>query len=289
MSLSFRSVLPSSSPTAVLATTLPRCANLVCPRPPSLWQRWWARHEGTWLEENWYCSPDCFYDGLCQRLENAGTLKLRRTAKPNRLPLGLVMLSRGEITAEQLRQALEMQRSTQSGKIGQWLVKMGAVLEDQVTNALAAQQGCPVFGLREMPPLPATMHWPRPLIEAYRAVPVFYNPAQSALYVGFLEGVDHSFLYSVEQMLQCRTEPCIIPTSVFRQNLERRAPSWTSETIVIHQRQNSFEMAQAIGNYAQQVRAERCAIALCAGHLWIRLRCSTSFHVDFLFRSPEGS
>ena len=50
------------------------------------------------------------------------------------------------------------------------------------------------------------------------------------------------------------------------------------------QRQNSFEMSQAIGSYAQQVRAERCALTACAGHLWIRLRCSTGFHVDFLFR-----
>ena len=36
---------------------------------------------------------------------------------------------------------------------------------------------------------------------------------------------------------------------------------------MIQQRQNSFEMARAIGNYAQQVRAERCALTLCAVHL----------------------
>ncbi len=216
-------------------------------------------------------------------------LRRHRTARPNRLPLGLVMLSRGEITAQQLRQALEMQRSTRSGRIGQWLVRMGAVVEEQVTNALAAQQGCPVFAPPETQSLPATMHWPGPLIDIYRAVPVFYTPAQSTLYVGFLEGVDHSFLSSVEQMLQCRTEPCIIPPSVFRHTVERRAACWTSETILIHQRQTSFEMARAIGNYAQQVRAERCTITSCADCFWIRLRCSTSFHVDFLFRAGTGS
>jgi len=287
MSLSFRSVLPGALPTTALAT-LPRCANPFCLRPPSLWQRWWARHEGTWLEENWYCSPDCFYDGLCACLENAGALTLRRTAKPNRLPLGLVLLSRQEITAEQLRQALAMQRSTGSGKVGEWLVRMGAIAEEQVTSALAAQQGCAVFASREPQSLPATMHWPRPLTETFRAAPVFYNPAQSNLYVGFLEGVDHSFLYSVERMLQCRTEPCILPPPVFQRNVERQAAPWESETIVIHQPQDHFEMAQAIANYAQQVQAERCAVTTCAGHLWIRLRCSTGFHVDFLFRLPAG-
>ena len=287
MSLSFRSVLPGSLPVTVLAT-LPRCANPFCLRPPSLWQRWWARHEGTWLEENWYCSPDCFYDGLCTCLENAAALTLRRTPRPNRLPLGLVLLSRQEITAEQLRQALAMQRSTGGGKVGEWLVRMGAISEEQVTSALAAQQGCAVFAAREPQSLPATMHWPRPLTEAFRAAPVFYNPAQSNLYVGFLEGVDHSFLYSVERMLQCRTEPCILPPSVFQRNRERYVAPWESETIVIHERQNLFEMAQTVGNYAHQVQAERCAVTSSAGHVWIRLRCSTGFHVDFLFRSPAA-
>ncbi len=287
MSLSFRSVLPASSPVTALAA-LPRCESAFCPRPPSLWQRWWARHEGTWLEEKWYCSPDCFYDGLCQRLESVGA-RTRPTPKPNRLPLGLVMLAQGEITSEQLRQALAMQNYTRSGKIGQWLVRMGAVSEEQVTNALARQQGCPVFAPGEPQPLPPDMHWPQPLTEIYRAVPVFYNPAQSALYVGFLEGLDHAFLYSVEKMLNCRTEPCIIPPSVFRLNLQPEAVAGISETIVIRQRQNCFEMARTIGNYAQQIRAERCVLTCCAGYLWIRLRCSSGFHVDFLFRSHVNS
>lgn len=287
MSLSLRSMFPSSSTLATLGT-LPRCADLHCPRPPSLWQRWWARHEGTWLEEKWYCSPDCFYDGLRHRLEKTAMLQRRRPAKPNRMPLGLVLLSRAEITAEQLRQALAMQRSSGGGKIGQWLVRMGAVSEEQVTNALAAQQGCAVFAPQETQLLPATMHWPPSLIEAYRAVPVFFNPAQSTLYVGFLEGVDHAFLYSVEHMLQCRTQPCIIPAPVFQKSIESQSPSLTSETIVIQQRQNSFEMAQTITNYAQQVRAEHCAITFCGGRLWIRLRCCNGFHVDFQFGLPVG-
>lgn len=279
-----RSVLPGYSPMAALGA-LPRCASVFCPRPPSLWQRWWARHEGAWLEENWYCFPNCFYDGLCTRLQTAATLATRRPAQPSRLPLGLMLLSRHEITDAQLRQALAMQRFSESGKIGEWLVRMGAVTEEQVTNALAAQHGCAVFAPRELQLLPATMHWPQPLTETYRAAPVFYNPPQSNLYVGFLDAVDHSFLYSVERMLRCRTEACILPPSVFQRNAERQVDPWESETIVIHQRQSSFEMAQAVGNYAEQVRAERCTVTSCGGYLWIRLHCSTGFHVDFLFRS----
>ena len=284
---SLRTALLNTSPTAMLSA-LPRCASPLCPRPPSLWQRWWARHEGTWLEENWYCSSDCFYCALVRRLENVGARKPRHTPRLNRLPLGLILLSQGEITPEQLHLALEKQRSAGSGRIGAWLVAMGAISEGQVTNALAVQQGCPAFSPSEPQELPGAMHWPQPLTEIHRAVPVFYNSAQSALFVGFLEGVDHAFLQAVERMLQCRADPCIVPSTVFRHNLERQAALDRSETIVIHQRQTTLEIAQVIDDYAQQVHAQRCRLTLCSGLLWVRLRCASGFHVDFLFRAPAG-
>ncbi|MGB8771245.1 MAG: hypothetical protein WCC92_16625 [Candidatus Korobacteraceae bacterium] len=288
MSLSLRAMLPTSSPLATLAA-LPVCANGFCPRPPTLWQRWWARHEGLWLQKHWYCSPECFQEGLLLRLNQSAVLHPRRAPQPTRTPLGLVLLSRGAITHIQLRAALEAQRMAGSGRLGEWLVRMGAVLEPQVTAALAVQQGCPVFAAREPQCLPATMHWPSPLAQSYLAVPVFYNRTQSNLYVGFLEGVQHSFLYALEQMLQCRTHPCILPPAVFRENMERRTCPGESETIVIQQRQNSIEMTRTIANYAAQVHAETCGITECDDHLWIRLGCPNSFHVDFLFRLPLGS
>lgn len=284
MSLSLRSVLPLSSPMAAL-TALPTCASPFCPRPPSLWQRWWARHEGVWLQERWYCSLDCFQVGVFRRLESAASAR-KRDPKPNRLPLGLVLLSQGDITDRQLREALELQSKSKSGKLGEWLVKMGAVSEQQVTTALAVQQGCPVFPAREYQSLPATMHWPDPLVHSYRAVPVFYNRAQSSLYVGFVERISHALLYSLEQMLRCRTQPCIVPSSTYERQLEWQTRSVEGETVVINQRLNGIEMTQTIGNYAQQVRAERCSLTCCEDHLWTRLERSNGFHVDFLFRAP---
>ena len=284
MSLSLRSVLPLSSPMAALAT-LPTCASPFCPRPPSLWQRWWARHEGIWLGERWYCSPDCFQVGVFRRLEGA-VFATRRDPKPNRLPLGLVLLSQGDISDAQLRQALQRQRAAQSGKLGEWLVTMGAVSEQQITAALAVQQGCPVFPASQCRPLPAAIHWPTPLVHSYGAVPVFYNRAHSSLYVGFRQGISHPFLYSLEQVLRCRTQPCIVSSSTYQKQLEWQTHWVDGETVVINQRQNGIEMTQTIGNYAQQVHAERCSLTSCEDHLWIRLERVSGFHVDFLFRLP---
>jgi hypothetical protein len=286
MSLSLRAVLPSSSPMAALAA-LPICASPFCPKPPTLWQRWWARHEGIWLHGGWYCSVSCFEAGVFHRLEHAALAAPRSAARRSRLPLGLILLSQGEITSEQLRDALERQRAAGSGKLGEWLIRMGAVGEPQVAAAVAAQQGCPLFPMQEPQCVPAKMYWPEPLIQRYRAVPVFHNRAQSSLYVGFLERVDHAFLLSLEQMLRCRTQPCILPEAAYRRQLELRSFAVENETIVIPQRQNGIEMTRTIANYAEQIHAGRCAITCCGDYLWVRLESSATV-VDFLFRVPTA-
>ena len=282
MSLSLRTAIPRPALFPAVAG-LPRCAGRLCPRPPSLWQRWWARNEGTRMEGNWYCSPDCLHDGLLHQLDSI-LARRPHPASPNRLPLGLVLLSQGAITHQQLRRALELQRQTGGRKIGEWLVELGAVSETQVTAALAAQQGCPLFTLQEPRPLPAAMHWPLALTDSYQAAPLLHSAPQLTLYVGFRERVSHVFLRAAEHILHCVTQPCIVSPQVFRLHRERAlATAASQDTIVIQQPQSAFEMAETIVNYAEQVKARRCAVTLCEQRLWARVGVGEE-HIDFLFR-----
>lgn len=287
MSLSLRTVLPNVSPIAAALSSLPICSNPFCPRPATLWQRWWSRHEGIWLHQRWYCSVDCFQAGLLRRLENTGAARPHPAPQPNRIPLGLLLLSQETISRSQLGEALILQKRARSGKVGEWLVRMGAVSEQQVTSALAVQQRCPVFAAVEGQLLAGRLHWPETLVQRYRAVPVFHNPSEQMLYVGFLEQVNHAFLYLLEQVLHCHTQPCIVPLSIYRKRLESHASSERGETIEILQRQDAKEMTQTVGNYAQQVQAEHCSVGSCDECLWIRLESACAPHVDFLFRSAQ--
>ena len=284
MSLSIRTVLPNISPIAMLSS-LPACASSYCPHPATLWQRWWSRKGGVWFQDQWYCSVGCFHAGLVRRLQRATVAEVRLPAQPNRLPLGLVLLSQGDISSAQLRRALELQKKTKSGRVGEWLVRMGAVSEQQVTAALAVQQRCPVFSGAPRP-VPQEMHWPRSLADRYRALPVFFNPIHLCLYVGFLEQVDHGFLYSLEQMLRCRTQPCILPMREYVRCLQLWDMDEQGESIEIAQRQDPFEMAQTICNYAQQTQCERCLSTFCEGRMWIRLQSAGSKHLDLLLARP---
>jgi len=282
MSLSFRTVLPSS-PIAVL-NSLPVCAGPFCPRPPTLWQRWWARNEGVWLEDRWYCSAACFQAGLYRLLERALLAPAHLVARPHRLPLGLILLSQGEITADQLHDALQQQREAGSGRIGEWLVKLGTASESAVTAALAAQQGCPVFSSCEPPLLPERMQWPGLLTERYRALPVFFNPRQATVYVGFEERVDRAFLLSLERILRCRTQPCILPAAGYRRQQEMHAFTACGETVAIEEPLDCEAMTRTLGNYAEQVRAQRASLVRCEDRIWTRLEPAQGAPVDFLMR-----
>ena len=280
-----RAAWSGNSPLAVLSS-LPTCASPFCPRPGTLWQRWWARNEGVWLRNQWFCSLECFQAGLSELLLHRELIPAPAVEQLTRMPLGLVLLSQGAISAEQLRQALNVQRTTRTGKLGEWLVRMGAVREEQVTAALGIQQRCPVFSPHDLLPLPPRLCWPAGLVQQYRSLPIFYEPGSEMLFVGFLDTVDHRFLYSIEQVLGCRTQPCIVAPATYHQRHQMLLRSSAGESISICEKQNAAEMARIIVNYAQEIRAERCLLTCCKKHLWVRLQAASEFWVDFLFTHP---
>ena len=78
------------------------------------------------LHGRWYCGPECFelaaqdeFLRLRPALENG-------QKKTHRLPIGLLLLSRGKINDAQLKQALTMQREKGTGKIGKFLQEIQA-------------------------------------------------------------------------------------------------------------------------------------------------------------------
>ena len=126
-----------------------------CARPQRGWRQMRRRSRGTLMQGARYCGPECLEQALLRVLRRS-----QRAASPaglafHRIPLGLLLLSRQQLTGEQLRTALKLQRESSpasSGKntgvtnrkIGFWLQDLGFVTEHQVTAALARQWSCPM-------------------------------------------------------------------------------------------------------------------------------------------------
>jgi type IV pilus assembly protein PilB len=71
-----------------------------------------------------------------------------RASLPRIEPIGELLLAKGMVTQDQLRQALEIQRQS-GGRLGRILVEMGVLPESQLARALAEQWGLPYTELPE--------------------------------------------------------------------------------------------------------------------------------------------
>ncbi|MGH9616638.1 MAG: hypothetical protein ACRD28_07835, partial [Acidobacteriaceae bacterium] len=123
------------------------CMNAHC---KTTWLRLWRRRNIPRFEGQWACSPECMKVLIEQAVERElgdGT-PLEPTNHKHRVPLGLLMLSQGWISSEQLRAALDAQRASGGkARIGAWLMRLANISEEQVTRALSMQWGCPVLSL----------------------------------------------------------------------------------------------------------------------------------------------
>src|ERR1051326_2780922 len=72
-----------------------------------------------------YCFPNCFDRTLLRKLQQLPAQREMMPARAHRVPLGLLMLSRGELNAGQLQEALHAQRLSGKGYIGEWLLTLG--------------------------------------------------------------------------------------------------------------------------------------------------------------------
>jgi hypothetical protein len=263
---------------------LPGCANPACTAKP-LMQAISKRTAGMRLFEQWFCSPDCFENGAQQKIVELLSARDRQEKLPTlRMPLGLLLLSRGILSHEQLKIALDRQRASGTN-FGDVVQDLGFATQQQVTAAVAAQWGCPVFSLGERL-LPAEVHIPKCLLELYGMLPVHYSQIGRRLMVGFVTRVQHHILYTIERMTSCSAAPCFITATEYRQHMQSVVVAATENELVFERSSrlsdSLVEMAKLVRNYVSQAGAEEARFGMCGRYLWVRILGHQE--MDLLFR-----
>jgi hypothetical protein len=258
--------------------------------------QWRGQSRGVRMQGARYCRTECLELALLEIFGRAHAIPRLAPRASHRIPLGLVLLSRQQLTALQLRAALEAQRETSGGtsqgrkKIGAWLQDLGFVTEQQVTAALARQWSCPV--LRGLPIEIAASRFPSIptlLLESFQMMPVELVEATGTLLMAFSEGIDYTILYAIEQMLGYHTEPCLVCPSTLQKSLQDLARRRGQSDVVFDRMDDAGECAHIIGNYSAKVRAEEVRVARCGEHLWVRLERVRQEAVTLVLRAPGGS
>jgi len=247
----------------------PGCANPSCQGNP-LKQAIGKKHFGVTLGDRWFCSPECFEPGAQKTIVELLSARETQEKTPAlRMPLGLSLVSRGLLDQEQLKTALEHQRET-GMNFGEVLQKLGFATPQQVTAAVAAQWGCPVFSLGERP-TPAQVRIPRRLMEMYSMMPVHFSDIGQKMMVGFVSRVEHQLLYTIEGITECTATPCFITSIDYRRALHSLDDSSQKDEVVFDRAGNTLEIARTIRSYVTQLGAERVRLGVCRDYLWARV------------------
>ncbi|HME36541.1 MAG TPA: hypothetical protein VKF84_14995 [Candidatus Sulfotelmatobacter sp.] len=299
---------------------VPRCARLDCRQTQSVWRRYRRKSRGIVIQGLRYCLEECMERALRDAVERIASVSKPALAR-HRVPLGLVLLSRQQLTAAQLRAALAAQRTAGRGRIGEWLQALGFASEEQVTAALARQWSCPVLRANswhagislqpEIPQLgssnPASLKsgfWksgfsksvagrapqiPLTLLQSYVMIPVDYVAATATLHLAFGEGIDYGVLYAIEQMVGCHTEFCLAVPSLIRQRLETLAGPRVESEVVFDRVADSSEFSRIVRSYSIRLSIPEIRLAACGPHLWVRLLRPSHPPLDLLLRSPRDA
>lgn len=263
------------------------CESPVCSHRRQSWRPWSGSPSGYSFEGHWYCSMECLAHALVAAIAEVLPKKASSPAKPHRVPLGLLLLSRGLVDNEQLKQALKAQKDSGTGRVGEWLRHLGAVTEEQITLALGLQWSIPVFPLGQSRRfLDCAGLVPLPLLETAEMIPVHLIPTSQTLYVAFVDRINYSALCALEKMLACRTEPCLAAQSHIRNALgeiRNRPPRF--ETFVDNV-SDPANITNAVLTQVERLNATGLKVTGFADFIWARI-FSEFEYTDVLFQGAQ--
>lgn len=261
-----------------------RCHADDCSAPRRAWERMSSRSGSIRVDGLEYCFPQCFEQDLQRRFELMRTERVIEHRPAHRVPLGLIMLSRADVTTAQLRHALAQRDSDTGVRIGERMRRLGYAGEQQVTAALALQWRCPV--LHTMPQQIAHCGLPYGLLERFQMLPVHFAVLTRTLHVAFAQEITYGVLVSIEQMFDCKTEACLTTPTELQAGFERLRQNAAAPEKQFACAREPAEMARIVSSYAARLDAGNVKLAACGGLAWVRIESGDDC-MNLLFRRPE--
>ncbi len=183
---------------------------------PGCTGRWlapWKNRRRPIFEREWACGTRCLSTlvaAAVRRELGEGLRAAPATPHRHRVPLGLVLLAQGWITHPQLRVALDRQRATGTGRIGDWLAESCGLREECITRGLGVQWNRPVLAMDGFSPSAMAVVMPSRLVREFGLVPLRVAGSQ-LLYMAFQNHMDAATALAVEQMNGVRVETGLLP------------------------------------------------------------------------------
>lgn len=262
----------------------------VCSLPGCPTRRsWWhlrRRVHGMPIDGAWYCSAGCAEAALAAEIREVPA-PYRSARRVHRLPLGLMLVSSGLISPEQLRLALDAQHNAGRGRLGEWLLELNLATELQVTEALGRQWGC--GHLKTAPALTERLRAliPLPLLQSLQMIPAEFSVPTNTLRLAFGGQIDRGVVGGLETMLECAVRPCIVSSSTCLSLLQELERLRRARDIVFEVLSDAGEIAHIVVAYADRIGAQSIRRTRMGRYFWVRLLPSGAEPLNLLFGPSE--
>jgi hypothetical protein len=127
----------------------------------------------------------------------------------------LLLLSQGWITHPQLQRALEAQRESGTGRIGDWLQSECGLEPKYITRGLSMQWNCPVLTTEGFGPEAMALAVPKLFVEKFELLPLRVAGSR-ILYLGFDDRLDATSAFAVEKMTELKVESGLVEGAQFQ-------------------------------------------------------------------------
>jgi len=246
------------------------CGN---PRCATGWLRLWRSRRAPGFEGRWACSAECMGElvaAAVRREMDRGSL----APHAHWLPMGLLLVEQGRLTAGQLREALNAQQRTageseETRRLGEWLMERGVLDEAALTRALSVQWNCPVLRLDGFNPEETAAALPRFLAEAAAALPVRLAGGR-LLYLAFAGGLDRGLSAAVEAMTGLRVAAGVVPDSAFGPAHQRYLATPGPGAHFL-EAADSWQLARALTRRIEAARPVEARLRRVHGWFWLRM------------------
>lgn len=267
--------LPLNLPSLLQGDLAPRpaqspvCGNLSC---PGGWMQRWKNRRRPFFEGKWACSRTCLsilITESVQREMGSSLAAVEAAPHRHRVPLGLVLMSQGAITHAQLQQALDHQRSTGGGRIGEILMQTAGLNECSITRALGVQWNSPMLTLEGFSPEKMARIAPAAVLDQTGMLPVRLAGGR-VLYIGFETELNPAAALALEQMTGLQVHSGLLPSSKFRaarQSLNEVLPASSTEKQV----QDQDALVKAMCNVVEKQQPVATRLTRVNNLYWMRL------------------
>ncbi len=234
------------------------------------WGRPWKTRRRPVFEEEWGCSGRCLMTMVRAAVRReVGEASGVDAPYRHRVPLGLVLLAQGWITHPQLQQALEAQKASGSGRIGDWLAQSCGLPEERITRGLGVQWSCPVLATDGFSPSAMALVMPKRFVAEFGLVPLRVA-GSSLLYVAFEDRMNAAATLGLEQMTGLKVESGLLSAS---QYAAAKASVMAADSVSVTNRMvaDADVMSAEIAKVLEQRQPLASRLVRVHGYYWLRL------------------